>query len=237
MPDPTVGLEVGGTKLYTVEGQMPFFWTSGFAVDADGAPRAYHPGGRAAGALDATANAGHPGNWWGIVTDGNGDPVIQGDGDPAPGFYVSTTALVDGTRPRADPNRYVDASTVPYVSLPSPAIKHFGVTKGDLAMVLNGKNGQFSSAIVADVGPATQIGEGSVALATALGLSGDASHGGTSSGIVWVVFPGSAASPAWPRALDEIASSASALLGAFGGVAPLLTSLPQFQAVFAALTF
>ena len=72
-------------------------------IDADGALRAYHPDD--ASGLDRLDHAGAPGNWWGIVTDDGtpgGEPVVQGDGDPAPGFYVSQTSLVDpdeGARP------------------------------------------------------------------------------------------------------------------------------------------
>src|SRR3990172_2424520 len=61
-------------------------------IDADGSPRAYGPSNSG---LDWTANAGSPGNWWGVVTDNNGDPVIQGSGDPFPGMYVSSTSLVN----------------------------------------------------------------------------------------------------------------------------------------------
>jgi hypothetical protein len=49
-----------------------FFYKSGMAIDADGALRAYHPNDRSG--LDALAHAGHPGNWWALVTD-NGKPT------------------------------------------------------------------------------------------------------------------------------------------------------------------
>jgi Fungal chitosanase of glycosyl hydrolase group 75 len=64
-------------------------------IDADGSPHAYHPNGSPPG-LDYLANAGKPGNWYGIVTDNqkaSGNPVVQGSSDPAPGFYISSTAL------------------------------------------------------------------------------------------------------------------------------------------------
>src|SRR6266850_6251759 len=44
-----------------------FFYKSGWAVDADGAFRAYHPTDRLG--LDSLGHAGHRGNWWALVTD------------------------------------------------------------------------------------------------------------------------------------------------------------------------
>jgi hypothetical protein len=71
-----------------------FFYKSGLAIDADGAARANHPNDQLG--LDSLAHAGHRGNWWALVTDNektSGTPVVQGPADPAPGYYVSTTAL------------------------------------------------------------------------------------------------------------------------------------------------
>src|SRR5665647_2286863 len=61
-------------------------------IDADGSPRAYGPNNSG---LDWTANAGYPGNWWALVTDGSGNPIIQTASNPYPGMYVSTTSLVN----------------------------------------------------------------------------------------------------------------------------------------------
>ncbi|MGV3531106.1 MAG: hypothetical protein ACO1QR_01960, partial [Chthoniobacteraceae bacterium] len=91
-------------------------WISGLAVDADGSPRAYHPESRKG--LDALANAGNPGNWWGVACDARGVPFVQGADDPAPGYYVSTTALCDTRFPASSCRRYVDAETIPYIVLP-----------------------------------------------------------------------------------------------------------------------
>jgi len=111
-------------KLFTARGVVAwstpsnaqdFFYKSGMAVDADGAFRAYHPDDRHG--LDSLANAGHPGDWWALVTDNGkstGNPVLQGKSDPAPGYYVSTTALNDiGYLNLCDPHRYVDALNIP----------------------------------------------------------------------------------------------------------------------------
>lgn len=174
-------------------------WTSGLAVDADGSPFAYAPANSGLPALDALGNAGKPGQWWGLACDAHGVPYVQGADDPAPGYYVSTTALVDGTKPDDDPRRYVDSQTVPYVSVP-PELLHAGVRKGDLCEVVHGM--QRCMAIVADVGPRGKIGEGSIALATALGLPSSPRNGGVSCGVSFKVLLGTAASPPWPRDLN-----------------------------------
>lgn len=61
---------------------------------------------------------------------------------------------------------------------------------GDFAVVVNLRNGKSAFAIYADI---RTLGEGSVALADALGISSDARHGGQSSGqskgILYLLFP------------------------------------------------
>lgn len=153
------------------------------SIDADGAPKAYHP--VSAQGLDALGNAGKPGNWWALVTDTgkpSGTPVVQKATDPAPRFYVSTTTLENTTKERTAPIRYVDSSTIPYVVLPSDAIKKLKARMGDFAVVINSKNHKLSSAIVADQGPKGQVGEGSIALAEALGVPANPRRGGAAQG-------------------------------------------------------
>ena len=158
-----------------------------FAVDADGCPRAYGPNNTG---LDWTANAGYPGNWWGIVTDVNGDPVVQGVSDPYPGMYVSTTSLVCSGYSNTNPLRYVDSENVPYIALPSALQSLGNISKGDFAYVRNTTNGNSCFAYFADSGPAEKLGEGSINLAYQLGLNSSPRTGGTSLGIIdYVVFP------------------------------------------------
>ena len=205
-------------------GEVPVFrdgaglvFVSGLAVDADGAPTAYAPPDAGLSPLDALGNAGRAGNWWGFVTDTGkptGNPIVQGPDDPAPGYYVSTTALVDSSKAPEDPRRYVDASVVPYISIP-PALRTAGVHMGDLAMVYSRKTGKRSWAIVADIGPHLAIGEGSPALARALGLDGSARRGGASADIVYLVWPGSRRG--WPMLQLELGKAGEELLAAWGG--------------------
>lgn len=182
-------------------------WISGMAIDFDGAPNAYAPHGFGS-PLDALGNAGSPGKWWGLACIDGGEPYVQGRGDPFPGYYVSTTALADGRYAARDPRRYVDANKVPYISVPR-ALLVLGIRKGDLCLVDHGS--RRCAAIVGDVGPPGKIGEGSPALARALGIPSDR-HGGCDGGVLYRVFLGSAATPPWPRDQAEVTATAVKLL-------------------------
>ena len=189
------------------------------AIDADGAPHAYSS--NDAVALDFLANAGRPGNWWALVTDANGKPVIQDQNDPAPGFFISTTTLTNtGTNPRK-PSHFIDASAIPYLVLPSDKYSSFTSTKpiriGDVGAVYNRKTGKLSFAIFADTGPSAEIGEGSIALANALGLDGNPKKGGTDvKDIIYVVFPGSGKGAGMSMA--QIDQTAQPLFNSWGGM-------------------
>lgn len=195
-----------------------FCWLAGMRVDADGSPRAYAAPGSGQHGLDALGNAGEDGNWFGVVTDNgrkDGKPVVQ-----ANGFLVSPSSLVDHsiTDP-ANPARYVDAETVPYISIPSDMLagSHGGpLHVGDLAVVVY--RGKVVPCIVADVGPRGKFGEASIATAVACGIPSSPRNGGCSAGVLYIVFPGSAASPAWPRSNEDIAEAAMALFNNWGGV-------------------
>src|SRR5580704_8028669 len=193
-----------------------FYYKSGLAIDADGAARAYHPNDRRG--LDSLAHAGHRGNWWALVTDNektSGTPVVQGAADPAPGFYVSTTALYDRGNPNPrDPHRYVDAASIPYVVLHPKALRYARL--GDFATVVNVQNGRISGAIVADESaPNLPVGEGSIALGRALGINSSPRHGGQDGNVVYVIYPGSGNGR--PRKLEEILANSKQLFAAWGG--------------------
>jgi hypothetical protein len=181
-------LRIGYSNVYRVGEAIAF--SAGMQIDADGAPRAYNP--VSSRGLDALANAGHTGNWWGIATKNgrpSGEPVIQGDADPAPGFYVSTTALENLAFHETQQRRYVDSSTVPFIVLPFGA--GMGLKLGDFFLVYNIATGDNDFAIYADVGPRGQIGEASIATAEAVKVPASPRTGGVSHGIVYVGFPGS----------------------------------------------
>lgn len=196
--------------IWRMPGSQAFFFVSRMAIDADGAPNAYNSDDTG---LDALANAGEPSRWDGIITDRHGNPVIQTDHDPFPGYYISCTSLSDETKEFTDPTSYVNASQIPYVVLPKEVADRGGARLGDFALVMNLRNGKSSFAIYADIGT---LGEGSVALADALGIWSDARHGGQSDGILYLLFPESG--NLRPRTIHEIESEGEKLLHPWGGM-------------------
>lgn len=186
-------------------------YTSGMTIDADGSPRAYHP--VSDSGLDALANAGKKGNWWGIVTDKKGNPVVQGKDDPFPGYYISTTSLFDGTKKESDPRRYVNSDSVPYIVIPNSTEMLAIAKKGDIALVQNLRNNKTSYAIFADVGPKDKIGEGSMKLAENLGIGSNPRSGGQADSVKYTVFCGSGNGK--PRSVAEIDSLGTLLEAQF----------------------
>lgn len=199
-------------------------WCAGLSIDGDGSPRAYAPPPRRG--LDFIGNAHtNPRDlsspFCGIVLDAQGRPIVQGSADPAPGYYVSPTALADRKRAQSDPRRYVNSETVPYLAIP-PELKPFGAKLGDLAYAAY--RDLLSWAIVADIGPRKKIGEGSIALASALRIPASPRNGGVGNGVSCVIFLGS--STGWPRDLDEAQATATSLLERWGGAGRLAKLSP-----------
>lgn len=205
---------IGNSDIMQVDNAIVF--SSGMSVDPDGAPRAYHPDDRSG--LAYLGYAGGPGSWFALVTDTgqpSGKPVIQKVGDPAPGYYISTTSLEDVSKARTDPHRYVDSSTIFFISLPGRA--GIGVKLGDLAAAYRHSNGKLAFAVVADIGPTNRIGEGSIALAEMLGVPFNHEHfKGVPDGITYIIFPGSGGK--WPRTVREINEEGAKLFQAWGGL-------------------
>lgn len=207
--DSNTGLNID--VIQAEDGSVTF--VAGADLDGDGGngqaghSPCYAPASYNGPTLDVMGNAGVPGHWWGVVTDNgqaNGTPIVQGANDPAPGAYVSTTALnvpgPDGQElPDRSPFKYVDAATVPYISLPEIVIQRArGVVVGCRCVITNTENGASVEAVVADSGGNDHIGEISVACAKALGLRAGNPHeadgGGTSQPVIrYQFFPGTAA--------------------------------------------
>ena len=209
--DKTMLFQVGHIVVWALRDSGAFFFQAGMTIDADGAPDAYHPDDIG---KDYLANGGQPGNWWALVTDEDGEPVVQGPHDPEPGYYVSNTELEDTTRPVTDPQRYVDSNEIPFVVLPFD--QRGGAQLGDFAVVVNRANGARSYAIFADLGPSNYLGEGSIALAEALGVAPSLKHGGTDGGLVYVVFPNSGSGR--PRSTADTNSISEKLFETWGGM-------------------
>ena len=175
---------------------------AGMEIDADGANGqtggvpVYAPKGFTPAPLDFLANAGGPGDWFGVVTDTgeeDGTPVKQNASGPAPGAFVSATSYRWPELARIDPLAYVDAASVPYIVLPSHWRQEaIGVVLGCKAIVEDTKTGKILEAAgVLDFGPRTKLGEASVACAEFFGVPSSAKDGGTSEKrFIYTFFPG-----------------------------------------------
>ena len=106
--------------------------------------------------------------------------------------------------------------------LPPVGFKHAKL--GDFATVLNRRNGKVAEAIVADESaPELKMGEGSIALAVALGIDSNPRSGGIGHGVAYVIYPGSGNGK--PRALDEIVSTSWRYFQTWGGLQKLNSCL------------
>jgi hypothetical protein len=156
-------------------------------IDADGANghdgsgrAAYADGKNGTNPLDYLANAGKPGNWWGIVVDGKGVPIKQSATDPAPDYYISTTSYTHPDKLAADPARYLDSAVDRFIVLP----RHWraearGVVLGCHCVIYDLRTTRSCDAVVGDFGPKDKVGEGSIALAKFFGINSDPKTGGT----------------------------------------------------------
>lgn len=207
----------------------PLIYVSGMAVDGDGSPHTYHPQNQG---LDYLANARDGERWFGVVTR-NKVPVLQGPGDPAPGYYVSPTTLVDARiKDDANPRRYVNSETVPFIAFPSRLYTvdspksdigrlGLGVNLGDYVVVYDMKTGKSCGGVFADVGPAYKLGEASIRVAKELGVNPSPKNGGVDATlrIAYVVFPRSFTrfqSAPWPQTPEQVMERAGQLFAAWG---------------------
>ncbi len=123
-------------------------------------------------------------------------PVIQGPDAPAPGFFVSTTAVVrDASLPATDQNRYFDASAMPYQAFNSWMLAAGGahVNKGDFGLVIDPVAAVTSGFVLADAGSENKAGEVSTFLLNLLG-------GNNERKFTFLLFPGSGTPNVQPNA-------------------------------------
>jgi hypothetical protein len=200
----TIGTIQGSDIIEQDDGSVTF--SAGATIDGDGAsgqfggPPCYAPASYGGETLDVLANAGSPGDWYGVATDQSGNPIVQGPNDPRPGAYVSTTSLrlLDGSGkflPASSPFAYVDSWTVPFIVVPPLIVDEVaGIVMGCRCVVTNSANGQSVVAVVADGGPSDNLGEISVACAKAIGVPVGTTHpadggGANSPQIQYRLFP------------------------------------------------
>lgn len=173
-------LKIGGQPVYWINETFIEFLGEA-TVCADGAPDAYGPNNSG---TDWTENAGYPGNWWGIVTDKNGKPVIQIPdfiGHPKPGMYVSCTCYGHSEFPPYDCRHWVDANTVCYSVIPSNVRSAISPKfMGCRSEVYDKKTHKILDLVCAEVGPSSHLGEMSIAACQFFGLPSDPRAGGSS---------------------------------------------------------
>lgn len=155
-------------------------------VDADGAPHAYHR--IDALGLDTIRNARDPqGNYVGVLTDPHGIPLVQQEGDPAPGFYISTTSYELQDQPRGTQRRYLNSETVPFFVLSPKIIDAVpGIVLGCHGRI--SYRGRSIAALPGDVGPLYKTGEASIAACRELGIPWNPRTGGEERRIVTFEF-------------------------------------------------
>lgn len=186
---------------------------------SDRGPRsAWVPSGRRPLGLDAPENGlgrGLPVGW--LVREDSPEGYIQSAGAPAPGYYMSTTALIDPRWRDTDARRYFDAAALPGFVLPGRGLSPWRVQLGDVALVQFGERRVWAQAF--DVGPAGHMLELSIAACLALGIPDCARSGGTEKGVSITILPGSRK---WfgpvvkPQPVDEINRAGIAAARAVG---------------------
>jgi hypothetical protein len=124
-----------------------------------------------------------------IDCDGKVTAKCSGKTDPA---FQPDTAL------RSSTGQPLDASTLPYVVIPSVSQRFdyeaAGIVLGSVVMVVYGDKVEFG--VFGDTGPEAIIGEASYAMAERLGIDPDPKTGGTTGGdkeVLYVAFKGAGA--------------------------------------------
>ncbi|HZS35227.1 MAG TPA: hypothetical protein VFF06_00295 [Polyangia bacterium] len=236
---------------YRVTGQTAWFMKGRYMVDFDGAPNCYHPNNAKLlpirdyptvdimawdGVLDSLADAKNDdGTWASVVLNANGDPIVQGDDDPCPGYYVSTVPLQDGTQPTTSARRYADARVIPYFALPSQILAQKGAWLkmiagghtgdfGDYVTAVNLKTNDYGHAVIGDTGNKPHFGEGSYALGKSINLL----TGTYEPDVLYIICPGSGAGRYTIPDADSLRQTGEQLFSGFGGmdqVAQVLASM------------
>jgi hypothetical protein len=220
-----------GTQIYKHQNNPVYAYeTTHAAIDADGAPNAYHPNDLhknckhdAHTGLECLANAGYPNtSWWKDVLVPDSHDVskafLQPSG-PFQGFFVSMTKLQQPQGDQFATSTYVDATDIPYVVIPSGFnMSHYGVGMGDVGIATHLDSGLVATFIVGDYGGGSdaKLGEASIALFEKLGgqnLNPRNGAGVPPGKIQYIIFPGSrlAGAGIWPRTNADIQQQALSL--------------------------
>jgi len=217
-----------GTQIFRQADNLAYAYETSFqAVDADGAPNAYHPDDIG---LDRLANAGYPHtSWWQdvLVPDPAhpSKPYRQPDGQFA-GYFVAMTSLRAPNGAKTDPLTYVDATRFPYTVIPTgfSSLPHTA-RPGDVGFATHLASGITTTFIVGDSGGGSgaKLGEGSIALFVSLGGQEPNPRNGSgvpAGKIQYIIFPGSrnAGAGRWPRTNQDIHDQAMELMSSTPGI-------------------
>jgi peptidoglycan hydrolase-like protein with peptidoglycan-binding domain len=227
--DPIAYLKERVRKVYTtvpvykLPNRIGYYFRANMAIDVDGSPRAYYPGNGSSDALDTINDAD---------SEGSSTTYVQGEVrygqlgvGPKNGFYVSGTSLRLDAPWRCD--NFVDAEAIPYIVFPQ---NFKDVLLGDIAIVVNLQNSQWTHAIFADTN--RYVGEASIKTARNLGRADlNAQNGDDDDNYVYILFPGSKFKPQerpphWPD--ESIKTIATTLFQNWGGVAQVQKLFPHF---------
>ncbi|MFF3171939.1 glycoside hydrolase family 75 protein [Streptomyces sp. NPDC057900] len=122
--------------------------------------------------------------------DCDGQVTTACNEDTDPWFQDDTAFHTSGDKP-------LSAEKLPYVVVPSSSsiwnYSSAGIKGGGVVAVIYG--GKVEYAVVGDTGPDKIIGEASYATAKALGIDPDPETGGAESGVTYILFKNSKASP------------------------------------------
>jgi hypothetical protein len=178
----------GEPVILNDDGSVSF--VAGMTIDADGGRRTYAPPDSGLKALDYLANAGSPGNWYGLVTDTQGRPVIAKSG-----YYVSPTTYERKEYSNRNPERYLDPETEFFAVFPGPLRRLVKpVVLGCRVIVQDLQTGATKEGVAGDTGPSTHLGEASIAFAEFFGIPSSPKNGGVGGRrFKYIFFPGIAA--------------------------------------------
>jgi len=169
-------------------------------IDVDGAPNTYGPPGLPTLDFELNAHVGARSTGaivgYVVIRDPhnphNRIPAVQGQHDPFPGYFISTTAFQDlHNNNKLEPRKYVDASKINYVVRGTLAEEN-GVHLGDIVAVHSLPHNASVFGIVGDSGNSSGA-EGSLALLQALGYPFTSGKTGSvdKAEIIIRYFPGS----------------------------------------------
>lgn len=187
--------EIGTVQVFRDPASNAITFASQMQVNTDGAPDSYHPDDIGITHICNGISVGQSCTWkarclpdfrqakaegfrgptkicfFAMATDAQGLPIIQGETDPKPGYFVSTTALKQPDENPRTPQAQLDSNTVPFAVIPRTwqTSGQPGPRLGDFGVAYRRSTSQMAFFVIGDIGPRNKLGEGSVALHQALG--------------------------------------------------------------------